>query len=351
MNTTAKNGSISAMIIEDEYLLLEDLLALVDWSALGISVVATAINGLQGLQKYDKYKPQLVITDIKMPDITGLDVMKSINYNYPEQGTVFIVISAFSDFEYAKTALRLGAKDYILKSELTADYLANILEKVTHDMTNQNEVYYKALEKNIADIINDDHLASYDTLLEVIQSAKLGESPQKFANFTAYVFEIMKNKYAKHHLEDKFHTAEIHSEEALCHYIYNALLNLEDLIQMIYHKEYSPSVLKAIDYIGMHYSNPDLMLRDIAEAVNISVSRLCVLFKKEVGKTVVDMITQKRIEEAKKLLYLDNLKVYEVADRVGYTNSQYFSKIFYQQTGQYPNECRRPVGDAEISKK
>ena len=105
----------------------------------------------------------------------------------------------------------------------------------------------------------------------------------------------------------------------------------------------SPVVINAYNYIRSHFNDPELKILEISNAVGISASRLSVLFKNELGKTVNEIMTEVRIEEAKYLLRWQQLKVYEVASRVGYKTSQYFSKIFYQYTGQSPNLYREPI--------
>lgn len=333
---------ITAMIVEDEYLILEDLQSIVDWESIGIRIVATALNGKQGITKYEKFRPQIVFTDIKMPDITGLDMIKSIKHLFPDQNTCFIVITAYSDFEYAKSAIRLGASDYILKSEISTEYILEKLSGIIKDMDDHRQIFFKALEKNISDIIFDENLRSYEQLEEVFRSPYIKDDSPEFRDLVRFVNDLLLQKYKGYQIENKFSPREIRTAADLCRYIYEELKTLTDLTGMIYQRNYSPTVINAMEYINKNYWNPDLMLKDIADAIHISVSRLCVLFKKELDKTVNDCLTEKRIEEAKKLLYLDNLKVYEVSDRVGYKTSQYFSKVFYQQTGQYPNDCRRP---------
>ncbi|MDO4478565.1 MAG: response regulator [Lachnospiraceae bacterium] len=106
---------------------------------------------------------------------------------------------------------------------------------------------------------------------------------------------------------------------------------------------YSPAVSGAIRYIHRHYSNPDLSLNDIADSVHRSVGYLCSAFKKETDVTLKNYITNVRIEEAKRLIEANEMKIYEIGRKVGYHSSQYFSQAFQKEVGMLPTEYRRPV--------
>lgn len=106
-------------------------------------------------------------------------------------------------------------------------------------------------------------------------------------------------------------------------------------------KRYSEPIAQAIEYINQNYANPDLRIEAIAQHSAISMSRLQVLFKKETGKTINDHLTNVRVQEAARLLETTQLRVYEVAEAVGYSSSQYFSQVLLQRTGKKPLEFRR----------
>ncbi|URN95389.1 MAG: response regulator [Candidatus Pristimantibacillus lignocellulolyticus] len=104
---------LTAMIVDDEILSVKMMESIVDWSSLGIDIVSTAQNGLEALDLYYKHKHDVIISDIKMPKLNGLEFVKKIkeiNIN-----TEFILISAYADFDYVKKAIELGCSNYILK--------------------------------------------------------------------------------------------------------------------------------------------------------------------------------------------------------------------------------------------
>lgn len=105
-------------------------------------------------------------------------------------------------------------------------------------------------------------------------------------------------------------------------------------------KSHRPEVERAIAYIREHYSDSSLKVSDIASYLKISESRISVLFKSETGKTLIQYLTAIRIERAKKLLKTSTYKVYEIAEIVGYNNSQYLSNVFYKEVGCFPLEYK-----------
>lgn len=104
----------------------------------------------------------------------------------------------------------------------------------------------------------------------------------------------------------------------------------------------SKKIRLAMEYIKQHYYE-ELSITTIADEVGMGSTYLCTLFKKETGMTVHEYIEAVKIENAKELLKDGNMKLSEVAERVGYTNPNYFSSVFRRVTGFYPSNFRRDV--------
>ena len=100
-------------IADDEIYVIELLKKLIDWEAMGFEIVGVANDGLDAVKMIEELKPEIVITDIRMPGIDGLDMIKKIKSNLPY--TEFIVISGYKQFQYAQTAIQYGVKGYLVK--------------------------------------------------------------------------------------------------------------------------------------------------------------------------------------------------------------------------------------------
>ena len=104
---------------------------------------------------------------------------------------------------------------------------------------------------------------------------------------------------------------------------------------------HAPSAEQAREYIDHHYMDPDLSLSSVADAVALSPNHLSTLFKSKIGVGFSEYLTEVRLRQAKRLLITSDLRVSEVAERVGYQNMEYFSMLFKKNTGQTPSQYRR----------
>lgn len=106
-------GLLKLVIVDDEPIILKGLVETYDWEAMGFSVAGTAENGEAAVEVIRKVRPSLVLTDVRMKKMTGLDLIEHVRKF--DQEVMFIVISAYRDFEYARKACEIGAFSYLLK--------------------------------------------------------------------------------------------------------------------------------------------------------------------------------------------------------------------------------------------
>ncbi len=102
------------VIVDDEQFVRKGIIALIDWKKINYQVVGEASNGEDALELILEEKPDVVLTDIRMPVFDGLKLIekvKELAIKVPK----FIIISGYNDFEYAQRAVRLGVTDFILK--------------------------------------------------------------------------------------------------------------------------------------------------------------------------------------------------------------------------------------------
>ena len=144
----------SAVLADDEISILKGLEDAVDWAALGIKVVSLARNGKEALNAIIEHKPDVAIIDIKMPEISGLEVIQRIRDSGIQ--TDFIILSGYDDFSYAKEAIRYGAKAYLLKPlnnlELYDEIYRICLERSRHGRRSNRSMYQEKLNLAKADM-------------------------------------------------------------------------------------------------------------------------------------------------------------------------------------------------------
>ena len=94
------------LIVEDEIWEREGLVDFIDWRQLNIQIVGTASNGIQGLKMAKLHQPDIIITDIRMPILDGLELSKRVKFFLPQ--CKIIIITGYDDFEYARDAIHAG---------------------------------------------------------------------------------------------------------------------------------------------------------------------------------------------------------------------------------------------------
>lgn len=125
------------MIVDDEMLMRLGVRSMVDWEEYGFRVVGEAGNGREAFDLALELRPDVIITDIKMPIMDGLQLIREASKALT--GCKFIVLSNFDEFRYVKEAFQLGAADYLIKSEITPQSITELLEgirnKLKHDLS------------------------------------------------------------------------------------------------------------------------------------------------------------------------------------------------------------------------
>ena len=133
------------LIVEDEVWEREGLANFISWSAYNIDVVGTATNGQQGLQMAKKYLPDIIITDIRMPIMDGLELSREVKVFLPK--CKIIVITGHNDFQYAKDAIHIGVSDFLLKPVRKEELLKTINKAKTGlHIENRQEEYLSELK-------------------------------------------------------------------------------------------------------------------------------------------------------------------------------------------------------------
>lgn len=135
---------LKVLLVDDEPFILQGLKVLIDWNAEGFEVVATAENGQEAIAYLKENQVDLILTDIKMPMMSGIELLEIIRRDHISDA-YFVILSGYSDFTYAQQAIRYHCIDYILKP-VEKEQLISILRKVAA-MSETKEIRKKDRQK------------------------------------------------------------------------------------------------------------------------------------------------------------------------------------------------------------
>lgn len=152
---------IKVLIVDDEPFIRQGLRILIDWKQYGYEIIGEAKNGIEAITEIDKNKVDLIITDIKMPEMNGIELIGYVRDNISTK-IKFIVLSGYYEFEYAKKAIKYNVTDYILKP-IQKDELVKVISsfKEEHFKQENHDTIQKMKDKVV-----------YDTYLNEIISGK-----------------------------------------------------------------------------------------------------------------------------------------------------------------------------------
>ena len=180
----------TVLIVDDEAVIRTGLTYIIDWQQYGYERVETAENGVCGLEKILQLRPDLVITDIRMPEMDGLDMIQAAK----KQGAAFhgIILSGYSDFDYARKAIQLGFVSYLLKPVEEAE-LMEILEKLAYNDQQRHEANLRSQLYN--KLFASDHSGLSDYRQLQVLSFTEGLSEKQLAKLTkqSWHFVLLEN--------------------------------------------------------------------------------------------------------------------------------------------------------------
>ena len=120
---------LKVLLVDDEPFIVKGLSVLIDWEQEGFEIAGVASNGEEALQFLQEQKVDLIIADIKMPIMTGLELLQNIR-EHEISDAYFVILSGYADFSYAQKALRYECFDYILKP-VKKEALTAVIQKVS----------------------------------------------------------------------------------------------------------------------------------------------------------------------------------------------------------------------------
>lgn len=361
---------LKAVVFDDEYIVIEGLRTMIDWSSYGINLVGTASDGLSALACFREVQPDIVFTDIRMPGLTGLELISKIAEEKPN--TYCIVFSGFNEFDYVRNAIKLGVIDY-LEKPISIQSIEQALQKIQlHVLAKQEQEFLKMqlqetqkamLEKLSLELIlgSMDELPRWQQLLGVGSDSIYGVTVIKYKGILELTnhsdYQIIHTRNGDEQLAMVLHFKPISEFKELIQAQTETMLigiggtyySMEQATQSYQEAKKAfvlaanePTKHEAIElakaYIEQNFTK-DLSLNEVAEFVNMNATYLSVLFKEVVGESYIKFLTRYRMELAKELLSR-GIKVNHVSDKVGYRTYRHFSEVFKKYTGQTPGQFK-----------
>lgn len=396
---------MKVIIVDDEYFARLALIKSIDWSAYGFEVIAEAENGKEAYRLIVEMKPDLVILDINMPFVNGLELLEKTTEN--ELNTKFILLSGYSEFEYAKEAIKYGVESYLLKP-LIEQELHDELKRISLEINEEKKLH--EIDAQYLKIAQKDYIRKLFTgQLKDTTENLLPDFEHQFCEYMRVVClsirldkKIMTHKietiinqlnmkfrndmnivYCR--LENEIGLIISSAEEAFLNddrvekmflQVYESLNELEELhrctvgISDIYtaleltSDEFRVAKLYSLEsndvklakhgemgkiklsdlikvFVVENLSNTEFTISDVARKFCFSYDYICRIFKKNEGISLGDYIIKVRMEEARRLLVNEAVKTSELSIKCGYSDTGYFSKVFKRYFGMTPRVMRK----------
>jgi two-component system response regulator YesN len=361
---------MKVFLVDDEIVIRENMRTCIDWEKEGFEYCGDAPDGEMALPLIEKLKPDILITDIRMPFMNGLELSAIVRKMLP--GIKIVILSGHDEFEYARQAIRIGVEEYCLKP-FSAEDIIRVLKIISaRDQAHGEGRASTAAVADRTSIFGDNPLeqpgldrAGYMEFLKVGAPEQKETHIRRIAqdlrnvdwesslyglfllhDLTVSVFREAKEQYGEHVRPDdwlpemKSRISGIRSWEEACAY-------LGQLAELFWHwrsqasDRYGSLIAKVKQYVQEHYGEEGLSLNDAAKHVNVSPSHLSKVFSQETGMTFIEYLMETRIKKAMELLLSTGAKSYEIASRVGYQDSHYFSNVFKRMTGMTIRDFRK----------
>jgi len=334
------------VVADDEYIVVEGIKAILGRLGLECEMVGFAYNGIDALEVIREARPDIVITDIRMPGLDGLSLIEICREFLPD--AFFVVISGYTEFEYAKRALSLGVINYIDKP-VTIQKIAETIELLDQKNSKPSIVYNKIsiqMDK-IVDAFMEERIDDMDQaatgMLRLLRDYILDFDKYKHEIFKllAVLVEACNDKSQDYENRCKvsYHAAEhLKNQEEAENYVFKILKEIKENMQGRKVGSSHRIIKKLLEYIEENYGE-SVGLNEFAMLVDMNPAYLSILFRNEVGVSYIKYLTDFRIKKAKAFLE-QGMKVVEVSEKVGYVNYRYFCEIFKKHVGQTPNEYK-----------
>ncbi|MDQ0206956.1 response regulator transcription factor [Alkalicoccobacillus murimartini] len=352
--------NMKMLIVDDEPVICQGLAQTIDWQSIGVEVVGLAFNGRQALQKVEQNQVDIILTDISMPDMDGLELAACIVQQHPD--TKMIIISGYDDFEYARQAIRLGVEDYLLKP-VDVDELMGLVKNVSEKIMLDRKVnsYPKEAELCLVEsVLMQDEEKVKACIADTVSVMKANDYSFRQTVHVCQELElVLKRKLQERlpnrpldevelHLQNEMEVQEVTTLSAIEEIFVNDVIRILGEVDQSKQNHWVIENIKR--YIDKNYQL-DLRASELAEQHFITPNYFSMLFKQETGKSFSEYLNGLRIQKASELLLDTSNKVFEIAEFVGYKEYKYFVQVFKKKLGLTPTLYRRLNAPQDTRKK
>ncbi len=353
------------LIVDDEAVIRRGLSRIIPWEQMGFELAGAVGDAKKALEILEHTQVDVVLTDIRMPDICGLELIGHAKERQP--GIKSVVISGYSEFDYAVEALKLKVENYILKP-LDPHKIREIFEalKKVLDEEQRNQQKFRYIQAEY-EMPGGGYHEEYQTrLIRLLEEGRYTELDlfaddlfdflrKKETDPREYCLKMLRHVALYFHLENPPLFATYRMDSEAWEYKGEGKVYLkEDLHLLAAQLKTGAEPMEILissqahQYISCNYGNKNLSLRELAEHLGVSYGYLSAAFARTYNKTFKSYLTSLRIEKARRLLMERKYKIYEIADMTGYSSSRYFTEAFKRYYGLSPVDyLKRLGGEAE----
>ena len=347
------------IIVDDEWEALKGMRDTLPWEQWGFEVAGAASSGEEAWSLVETILPDVLLTDISMPEMSGLELIRLAKELQPRIKTV--VISGYSEFDYAIEAIKLKVENYILKP-LDPKKITEIFEglKTQIDEENRNEQKEQYLQSEYEMLrgvdaehkgFQEEYQAQLIRLLEEGRYSEMDAFAEELFTFLEqgkidirdYCLKALRNAALYFHLENPPLFSIYRLKPGAPEYIEEGKGRFREDLQLLVAQLRDTSESTAIlvssqarRYIELNYRDKNLSLREAADHLGVSYGYLSTAFARTYGKNFKAYLTSMRIERARELLMERKYNIYEIADMTGYGSSRYFTEAFKRRYGISP---------------
>lgn len=326
---------LKLLIADDERTIRETISSLIDWEAMGIEIAGICPDGIAAYDCIMDEYPDIVLTDIKMPGLNGLELIEKVKDAQPD--IEFVILSGYGEFEFAQSAMKCGVRHYLLKPCNEEDIIHVIQDCITTCQKRAADHINTLFTTLFSDEPNEAGRQKYKSLL-------LAQQDTDFIRTQLIRLMLADAKAANPHFS-YLHMTEYMVRLNQCSDRAQLMEYVVDIMSTIFHsdceKKYNDCVEKAIEYINEHLSDENLSLKWIAENyLYMNADYISKQFVRQTGSKFSTYLAELRVNEAKRLLLTKSAadSPYSVAQKVGFGNNpQYFSQIFKKYTHMTPS--------------